>query len=116
MMWFKFIGISVLAVLDNNSQRVVPSAVILFVAGITLMMHGINNEQDKYKSHLGDTIVIKKDTLIVIDYSTLQNSYTLSNGSSIAIDLINNKKWEHIYLHIFTQTRMKDFILKQNFL
>ena len=48
----------------------------------------LNEYQTEMKSHLGDTVVLNKDTCIITDYSMFDDSYTLSNGSTVNIDLI----------------------------
>jgi len=61
----------------------------LVVHSVTEKYRDINNSME---SHLGDTIVINKDTCIVTDYSFVNSSYTLSNGSTINMELIENFK------------------------
>lgn len=40
---------------------------------------------------LGKRIVLAKDTLTIIDYSRINETYTLSDGKEYAIDFVKNK-------------------------
>lgn len=44
------------------------------------------------KEYVGDTVVINKDTLIVVDYSTWNSTLELSNGTSVDVELIKKMK------------------------
>ena len=37
---------------------------------------------------IGSKLILEKDTVMIIDYSLLKNSYTLSNGKEISFDLV----------------------------
>jgi hypothetical protein len=43
----------------------------------------VNARVIELERKLGDEIVLGKDTLIIIDYSIMTNTYTLSNGYKI---------------------------------
>ena len=64
---------------------------ISFIIGITLA-DKVNDEikelEETYKVNLGKKILIDKDSLTIIDYSTFNESYTLSNGKSINKSLV----------------------------
>lgn len=51
------------------------------------------NEKSKKEisSMLGKRIVLAKDTLTIIDYSRINETYTLSDGKEYAIDFVKNK-------------------------
>ncbi len=49
-------------------------------------------EENNMKPNLGKTVVIAKDTLIIVDYSTLLNSYELSNGTQISTEFFEKLK------------------------
>ena len=40
--------------------------------------------KEQFESKIGTEIIIKKDTLKVVDYSALQDNYLLSNGQHIS--------------------------------
>ena len=51
-------------------------------------IHGsLDNLNSKMTKYIGSKIVIERDTLLIIDYSVLQNNYTLSNGTTISFEL-----------------------------
>jgi len=52
----------------------------------------LKDEIDTMKSHVGDEIVLIGDTLIVTNYSAWDNEYTLSNGTTVARNLVENGK------------------------
>jgi len=64
---------------------------VTFIIGIWLA-DNVNNEikelEETYKVNLGKKILIDKDSLTIIDYSTFNESYTLSNGKSINKSLV----------------------------
>ena len=61
---------------------------------LTTRLHGIvgeiNSIDDKYKPYVGEIIVISKDTLYILDYSILNENFTLSNGSVINLEYAKN--------------------------
>ena len=62
--------------------------VILLAVCWTLLMNNLNSEVDKIKVKIGSKLILEKDTVMIIDYSLLKNSYTLSNGKEISFDLV----------------------------
>ncbi len=70
--------------------------IILTTTIILLISSQIEKQHNYYYQYIGDTIVIKKDTLFITDYSILNNVYILSNNqkfnSDLVIKLINIKK------------------------
>ena len=72
--------------------------VFLFLV-VTLLTYSIkkvteqfNKEQSGFKSEIGQKVVLEKDTLLIIDYSSLMKTYTLSNGKEISFDLVSKLK------------------------
>lgn len=59
--------------------------VLLIACGITIRHSAIKSkaEKDKCQAMVGKLILINKDTLSVIDYSTWDKTYTLSNGVKV---------------------------------
>jgi protein associated with RNAse G/E len=51
----------------------------------------ISKNSDKMKANIGTEYILDSDTLKVIDYSILNDTYTLSNGAKINRLLIENK-------------------------
>lgn len=65
---------------------------ILFIVVIYLgvdIITTIENSQKKLKINVGKSVVIEKDTLLIIDYSLFNNTYILSNKSEISSDLFD---------------------------
>jgi hypothetical protein len=65
---------------------------VLFVQIIFLAIIGVfsgmlykalQKEDAKAKSYLKSEVIIDKDTLIVVDYSLILSTYTLSNGAVV---------------------------------
>jgi hypothetical protein len=77
-------------------NRIIITAFTIILCGIgigifTMYLIGnrINKKEAEIKKHLGETIVINKDTLLITDYSFLNSTYKLSNGSEISFDYYN---------------------------
>ncbi len=61
-------------------------AVILFsgcIGDLNKLDKIIDSADLAMRQHLGDTVIILKDTSIIIDYSIFDENYTLSNGTTI---------------------------------
>lgn len=52
------------------------------------IVEGFNTEASEYEEHIGETCTINKDTLIIVDYSLLKESFTLSDGREVNRKLI----------------------------
>lgn len=50
----------------------------------------LKKEKQKYKSMIGKEFVFQKDTLLIIDYSAIKETFTLSNGQEINENLVFN--------------------------
>lgn len=61
---------------------------ILIVFGIGPTFKQANTAIDKVESRIGTTIIYNKDTLMIVDYSILNKTYTLSNGIKVNYNLI----------------------------
>jgi bifunctional N-acetylglucosamine-1-phosphate-uridyltransferase/glucosamine-1-phosphate-acetyltransferase GlmU-like protein len=51
----------------------------------------IDKEVNSYKVNIGKKVLIGSDSLIITDYSSLFENYTLSNGSTVSKELVNNQ-------------------------
>jgi len=62
-------------------------AVLLIIAGIIIQVN-INRVEklieSEYEQYIGDTIVFNKDTLEIVNYEILSDSFVLSDGSKIS--------------------------------
>jgi hypothetical protein len=54
----------------------------------TSFTNSYNKEAAKYKERVGTKIVLNKDTLLILDYSMLNDNFKLSNGQEISIELV----------------------------
>ena len=61
--------------------------VITFAISVSLLTNNIGSEIEKVEAMVGTKVVLEKDTAIIIDYSILEESYTLSNGKEISFVL-----------------------------
>lgn len=69
--------------------------VALFVFCVHLVTTSITSEIDKeknkYKVKIGQKFILEKDTLTIIDYSSIMNTFTLSNGKEVDASIVFNK-------------------------
>ncbi len=77
-------------------------AFVIFVLICTFFIHrlgsglseavGTMDKRDKeMKSHVGETVIIDKDTLTIVDYSFMDNNYTLGNGLKVSEAFLQNQ-------------------------
>lgn len=70
---------------------IVVTMVILigYIAGNVSL--AIDEEKAKYEIYIGESYILEKDTLTIIDYSSLNETFILSNGVEINYNLVNKK-------------------------
>lgn len=51
----------------------------------------IEKEKNKYKVKIGQKVILEKDTLTIIDYSSIMETFTLSNGKEVNASIVFNK-------------------------
>jgi hypothetical protein len=80
-------------------KRAIVMGLILFISLIVLLnisLNSLEGEYDKHKDQLkqniGLKVLLNKDTLQIIDYSTIEGNYTLSNGVKVVFELIEQIK------------------------
>lgn len=70
--------------------------IVLLVASLYFLFTSVRTnamaEVTMYESKLGQRVVLGGDTLLIIDYSILTETYMLSNGVRISAELINKQK------------------------
>lgn len=71
-------------------------AVLFFVGVIILFSLSMNKcstsfetELNKYETRVGDKVILKGDTLMIIDYSFVESNFTLEDGRKISIELLD---------------------------
>lgn len=47
-----------------------------------------DDHEKKYTNMVGKKVLIDKDSVMIVDYSILHETYTLSNGNTVSIKLI----------------------------
>ena len=79
-------------------KMLIPSAImfgILFLSWYwltTSVTSEIEKEKNKYKVKIGQKFILEKDTLTIVDYSSIMETFTLSNGKEVNASLIFNSK------------------------
>lgn len=68
-------------------------ATIGSIVGLVWILISFSNEMAKeheetYDNMVGKKVLIDKDSLTVVDYSIIHETYTLSNGKTVSIKLI----------------------------
>lgn len=80
---------------DDSSQSiaglVLAIMVLVFIFfGIYYLASEIESKRDAMKANVGKKIVIGNDTLLIVDYSYVFESYTLSNGTEVSETFVEN--------------------------
>jgi|TARA_R110000737_G_scaffold240714_1_gene252288 hypothetical protein len=60
-------------------------------SGFSEVVGGMDKRDKEMKSHVGETVIIDKDTLTIIDYSFMDNNYTLGNGLKVSEAFLQNQ-------------------------
>jgi len=66
--------------------------VIVFIVWYLCLNHIVyiyEKEAIKYKDKIGTKIILNKDTLLILDYSLLNENFKLSNGQTVSFELVN---------------------------
>lgn len=77
-----------------NTKITIGSIIIAIILLIIISLYSndkITNYQGNLDKCIGKAIVINKDTLEIIDYSLLNNTFILSNGSNVNTKYVLNK-------------------------
>lgn len=77
-----FIGFFVFSLL----AAVIYYGAIVLIGG--MVIDAVDDEADSYKAHIGEVYVLDGDSLKIIDYSMINETYTLSNGVEVNKALI----------------------------
>lgn len=75
------------SVLSELGDGLILAVVVLLIwGGISLIrpdIEEIKKSRDKYRELIGEKIVIRKDTLELLNYNFIMKEYTLSNGVKV---------------------------------
>jgi hypothetical protein len=63
--------------------------IILFSTSMNKCSTSFETELNKYKKMVGEKVILKDDTLMIIDYSLVESNFTLEDGRKISIELLN---------------------------
>lgn len=69
---------------------------VLAIVGGALLMTWSQYKLEKwvdtrYQQHLNTEFIIESDTLTIINYSVLQDNFTLSDGQNISAEIVNQE-------------------------
>jgi len=72
--------------------RVIVSVLLIIccVAYVIFALGKLRDASHETKQMIGRNVVMGRDTLVVVDYSMIKQSYTLSNGLEISNELAEN--------------------------
>lgn len=73
---FIFVAFSLSFIISNISKKI---------------SYTIKKEVNSYKENIDKQIIINGDTLKIVDYKVLTNSYKLSNGLEVSKDFVNKQ-------------------------
>lgn len=62
---------------------------IIFIMSFNRLVDSLQKELDKPKQAVGMKVIFETDTLTIVDYSTLNSTFTLSNGKIISFEYAN---------------------------
>jgi len=61
---------------------------LTWIWAVSSLLKSLNEETQKYKDKIGEVYVLEDDTLTIVDYSSFNETYTLSNGIVINKSLV----------------------------
>jgi len=67
-------------------------SIIMLIGLVVFLDFEFKKEVQLYESAIGEMVVIKEDTLMVVDYSMFKDSYTLDNDIEISSVLFEKLK------------------------
>jgi hypothetical protein len=62
---------------------------IIAIKGCDKLTTTMDDTSKKYKHYVGTEVVIKKDTFVIVNYSTLDETFILDDGSKIAFSFVD---------------------------
>lgn len=74
---------------------IIIAVMVLFVFCVhkltNTIISGIDKEKSKYKVKIGQKFILEKDTLTIVNYSSIMETFTLSNGKGVDASIVFNK-------------------------
>jgi hydrogenase-4 membrane subunit HyfE len=65
---------------------------LLLVFLLNKTVNNVNNTEQQMIEHIGQSIIIKQDTLFVVDYSIMNGTLKLNNGTTISMKAFDKLK------------------------
>jgi len=62
---------------------------LLYYSIATLLVLTVDKQNEAAKENIGNNVIIKGDTLLILDYNFIGNTYTLDNGLKIDGSSVN---------------------------
>ena len=78
----------------NGTFKIMLLIGVLIVVLNILITHSIVDEIDESTSKVGKSVVVKDDTLIIVNYSIIFQEYELNNGQKISFDYFKTHQVE----------------------
>jgi len=64
-------------------------AIVICIGMMAFCVNGINKIEAKVSNKVGQKVIVGNDTLVIVDYSMLGETYKLSNGTDISISFVD---------------------------
>jgi hypothetical protein len=62
--------------------------IILMSVSVGYVQSSLEKEKLSYSKNIGKEVVIGKDTSVIVDYSSISQSYMLSNGTTVSKEFV----------------------------
>lgn len=76
---------------DKKMYLILALLIIGIIGCFAYFFNGLNKAEKEAKSNVGKNIIIKNDTLMVVDYSIIRQVYILDNGLEVSPSLVEKK-------------------------
>lgn len=74
---------------------VVISLFVMLRSAVDICNDGVKKEKALYEQHIGEQITIDENTFTIVDFDSFQETFTLSNGTTISKSfVIKEDPWE----------------------
>jgi len=80
---------------EFKSLILIPIIFVIIIVALAFLVYNkliktVEEEENKYKQHLGKSVVLRKDTLLIVDYSLVKEVYILQDGRAIHYSIVND--------------------------
>lgn len=77
---------------DKQFRRTKIVVMLLTIFFLTFLFLFLNAQKSEIENRVGSKVILEKDTLMILDYSLINNNYKLSNGKEISFELAKKLK------------------------